>query len=250
MLEMFMKLNQGNLKLEDQKINLDELNESQEESKNAIQQLYEITQNEEVSSDSFDYNEEELFGDMTEGFPSFKYQSMKEVTRDKNIPFSKYVEQAMKHNKADRVSPNFEKISDKDMFMARLDSLRLKKNLQALNKGKNFKVRLKPLNQAKENQKKKMIKEINNSKIEDDGVPFVGKKNVPNKCHDYFYEYQLSLPSIEPKDQRRSLTTVKNKEIFDSIKNPAKQPFQKQSEVTRNVIQMLNIIDPSNKSSQ
>jgi hypothetical protein len=219
MLEMFMKLNQGTFKLEEQKVNLDELNEAQqEETKNSIEQLYAMTQDEETSSNSFDYNELELFGDMKEIYPSINYQSMKEVPRDKKLPFSKYVEQAMKYNNAERVSPNLEKNNEKDMFMAKLDSLRLKKNLQALNKGKHFQVRLKPLNQAKENQKKKMIKEINNGRIDDDGVPFVGKKNVPNKWHDYFYEYQLSLPAIEPKDQRRSLTTVKNKEIFESIK--------------------------------
>jgi len=263
MLEMFMKVGKDEIR-DDDYVDFQEIeNKANEDLRVPDNHIYALTQAEEESSEDTEFDEHELFGGMDNSYPSVTYKSTKEVDRNKKVPFSKYVENQIKMkqskdttslyiNKSIKLDdfsrnemtlgPTAERIEEPKQRAVRKSKLTInRKQFNDFNPGKFFKVKLKPLQQNRETQKRKIIKELNNSKPEDATEPLIGKKSIPQKGPEYFYEYQLSLPSVDLKDQqRRSLTTVKNKEIFENVRNPLKNNL-KHTDGSRNVLIVSNL---------
>ena len=103
------------------------------------------------------------------------------------------------------------------------------------NPGKFFRVKLKPLQQSKEKSKNDPKNHLN-IKSDYEKAAFIGKKNILEGSPEYFYEFQLGLPKNQySNDQRKSLSFIKNKDMFDNIVQQ-KQSTSKNVDNTRNTL--------------
>lgn len=270
MLEMFMNSNNSNLAI------LNDTSPSMREIQQKTNQDLMINTNSvkaikqedmESSDDGMDFpQDEDLFNGMDTNYG--KYDSFIEnrfAFQDRKVPFSKYVEEAMKRAKNNESAgnhtvenPEVENLIRSTLnfknHIGRNEEFQLKESLQYLKKnrvkinrphhndfnpGKFFRVKLKPLQQNKERLKSDSKSNLN-YKSDNEKSAFVSKKNALEGSPEYFYEFQLSLPKNEySSEQRKSLSLMKNKDIFDSITH-AKQSTAKNADNTRNTLNNLN----------
>jgi hypothetical protein len=249
MLEMFMQVNKDNLPV-DSKPNLHEIqHKTNEDLATIVRNVQTITNDDtESSEDEFGYTyEDNLFEGMDNKYHSvspYPNKNGQYKEKDRRVPFSKYVENELKRSKASysfhtqanrsaeiddiiRATVNMrsscgrnEEVKLKDSILAlKKNRLKIHKTQQhGFNPGKFFNVKLKPLQNNKEKLKREQGKDIPGGKSEDKKMPYVSRKNIPDKGHEYFYEYQFSMPEADAKDPlRKSLNVAKNREIFDSL---------------------------------
>lgn len=250
MLEMFMKMNNSDTQASENHTMLQEIqNKTSEDMKDAVEQFYQYakTSIESEHSDREDSElpelREDLFEGMDDNYPSTMNSFMTgKAQNDHRMPFSKYVESALKRTHVNRSVEKkvHHSLEGEDLRryplniksnIGRNENLVLKDNIRSIDQnkiqnrtlhygftpGKFFKARLKPLHNNKD--RKFSIKNLNN--FSETPAALVSKKHVPEGHPDYFYEYQLSVPAQDQHiSQRQSTLSNKNRELIDSYTNP------------------------------
>ena len=266
MLEMFMNSNNSNLAiLNDTAPSMNEIQQKTNEDlmidTNNIKAIKQDGM--ESSDDEMDFpQEEDLFNGMDTQYDKYgSFIGNRYTSQEKKVPFSKYVEEAMKRAKFNESAgnstvdnPEVENLIKSTLnfkqHIGRNEEYQLKESLQYLKKnkirinrthhndfnpGKFFRVKLKPLQQNKEKLKSDSKPNLH-YKSDNEKSAFISKKNALEGSPEYFYEFQLSLPKNEyNSEERKSLSFIKNKDIFDSI-NPTKQSTTKNADNTRNTL--------------